>query len=211
MEYVRVDMKEHKFKGEDDFYALHPNGYIPFLELDDGNCLTEGPTIIQFFADLKPEAALAPANGTLTRAQLQQSLRFLSSEIHQVFRAVIHADKSDRYFEASTQKLARHYGWIDNQLASNPYLQGERFTVADAYLFALTGWANASWLTTYIDSGFSVENLGNLRAWYQRMRQRPAVQKSLEEEGLNYYLYCLSRISMYIRYPSFSKWKVTYN
>lgn len=184
LEYVRVDLKKHKFNGEEDFYSINPNGYVPLLELDDGSRLSEGPAIVQFLADQKPEAGLAPTNGTLERAQLQQSLNFLTSEIHQGFHGVFYAGISGRYGEMSKQKLTHRYEWIDQRLASTPYFQGESFTVADAYLYALTGWAKASWLTTYIDSGFSVENYDHLAKWYQRISQRPAVQKALLEEGL---------------------------
>ncbi len=184
LEYVRVDLKKHKYNGVEDFYAVNPNGYVPLLELDDGNRLTEGPAIVQFLADMKPESGLIPANGSLARAQLQQSLNFLTSEIHQGFHAVFYAGISGRYGEASKQKLTRRYAWLDQLLGSSPFVQGENFTVADAYLFALTGWAKASWITTYINSGFSVEDFAHIQAWYERIRARPAVQKSLVEEGL---------------------------
>jgi len=81
-------------------------------------------------------------------------------------------------------KTGKRYAWINEQLGKHPYLLGDSFSVADAYLFALTGWGQAPWLTSYYKADIHFDTLNNLRAWYERVRERPAVQKALQEEGL---------------------------
>ena len=67
---------------------VNPLGYVPFLTLDDGRTLHEGPAIVQYLADQAPTKALAPANGTWERHKLQEWLTFIGTELHKGFRPV---------------------------------------------------------------------------------------------------------------------------
>ncbi len=184
IELVLVDNKKHSFGIDGNFQEINPLGYVPALELDDGTILTEGPAIVQYLADLKPELGLAPANGTIARYKLQQWLSFLTSEIHKGFIPLLYARLAGKYVETAKPKLEDRYAFMDRELAGRPYLAGDTFTVADAYLFALTGWGQASWLTSYIRADIHFDGLRNLQAWYERVRSRPSVQKALLAEGL---------------------------
>ncbi|KRB61490.1 glutathione S-transferase [Rhizobium sp. Root708] len=184
IELMLVDSKKHSFGIDGNFQEINPLGYVPALELDDGTILTEGPAIVQYLADLKPELGLAPANGTIARYKLQQWLSFLTSEIHKGFIPLLYARLAGKYVETAKPKLEDRYAFIDRELADRPYLAGDTFTVADAYLFALTGWGQASWLTSYIRADIHFDGLRNLQAWYERVRSRPSVQKALQAEGL---------------------------
>ena len=93
---VKVDNKTKKTADGRDFLAINAKGYVPVLELDDGQRLTEGPAIVQYLADLKPEAQLAPASGTFERVRLQEWLNFITSEIHKTYSPLFNPDKSDR-------------------------------------------------------------------------------------------------------------------
>ncbi|MCJ2060987.1 glutathione binding-like protein [Methylobacterium sp. J-048] len=180
----RVDHADHKTEEGEDYYAVNPHGYVPALELGDGRVLREGPAILQYLADLKPEAGLAPANGSFDRYRLQEMLGFLNSEIHKGFVPLLYARLAGRWVETAKPKLEARYAWIDAQLAAQDFLLGDTFTVADAYLFALTGWGQAPWLSSYYRADIHFDHLDNLRAWYGRVRGRPAVKAALQEEGL---------------------------
>lgn len=184
VDLVKVDHTSHRTETGLDFYGINPHGYVPVLELGDGNHLHEGPAIVQYLADLKPESGLAPAVGTMERYKLQEILGFLSTEIHKGFIPLLYARLAGNYVETARPKLEARYRWIDAHLADRPFLMGESFTVADAYLFALTGWGQAPWLKSYYKAGIHFDELDNLKDWYARMRQRDAVRKSIAEEGL---------------------------
>ena len=181
---LKVDHREHTVDGDVDYYDVNPLGYVPILELTDGTRLREGPAIVQYLADQKPEMGLAPPNGTLERSRLQEWLSFLTSEIHKGFIPLLYAGLAGKYVDTAKPRLEARYGWIDKQLTDRQFLLGDRFTVADAYLFALTGWGQADWLTSYYKADIYFDDLKNLQAWYGRVRQRPAVQRTLQVEGL---------------------------
>jgi glutathione S-transferase len=182
---VKVDHKTHKTEDGRDFCELSPFGYVPLLELDDGTVLREGPVIVQYLADLKPELKLVPANGTIERYRLQEWLSFLTSEIHKGFIPLLYARLAGTYgSETATPKLVQRYQWLDAQLADQDYLMGGTCTVADAYLYSLTQWGQASWLAPTYKANIHFDDLNNLQGWYRRMRLRPAVRKALDTEGL---------------------------
>lgn len=184
VELIKVDHASHRTETGLDFHDTNPHGYVPALELDGDNILREGPAIVQYLADLRPNSGLAPAAGTLERYRLQEMLGFLSTEIHKGFIPLLYARLAGNYVETARPKLEKRYAWIDEHLAGRAFLMGDTFTVADAYLFALTGWGQAPWLKSYYKADIRFDELRSLEAWYARMRQRDAVRKSIEEEGL---------------------------
>ncbi|WP_188824753.1 glutathione transferase GstA [Brucella endophytica] len=186
VEFIQVDHNDHTTEQGQHFYKVNPHGYIPALELDDGNVLREGAVIVQYLADKKPEMGLAPANGTFERYKLQEMLSFLSTEIHKGFIPLLYARLAGDYLETAKPKLEKRYAWINEHLADKLFLMGDCFTVADAYLFALTGWGQASWLKSYYNAPINFERLKNLQAWYERLKSRDAVQKSILQEGLDF-------------------------
>ncbi|MGG6893866.1 MULTISPECIES: glutathione transferase GstA [Rhizobium] len=186
VELIKVDHTTHKTETGLDFHDINPHGYVPVLELEDGNFLREGPAIVQYLADLKPEARLAAAAGTMERYKLQEMLGFLSTEIHKGFIPLLYARLAGNYVETVRPKLEKRFQWIDAHLADRPFLMGDHFTVADAYLFALTGWGQATWLKSYYKARIHFDELDHLKAWYARVRQRDTVRKSIAEEGLTF-------------------------
>lgn len=168
--------KTHLLKDGTDFYSINPLGYVPLLELDDGTRLTEGPAIVQYIADQVPEKNLAPANGTLARYQMQSLLNFIGTELHKGFGPLFNPATPADYKPAVVERLLKRLAWIDGQLAGKPYLMGEHFTVADAYLFTVTGWAGL----VKVD----ISGLANIAAFRARVAARPAVQAAMKAEGL---------------------------
>ncbi|MDQ1155860.1 glutathione S-transferase [Sphingomonas sp. SORGH_AS 950] len=182
---VQVDHKTHRADDGRDFLELSPFGYVPLLELDDGTHLREGAAILQYLADLKPELGLAPANGTMERYRLQEWLNFLTSEIHKGFIPLLYARLAGTYGTGTAKpKLEERFAWLDNVLAENDYLMGAFFTVADAYLYSLVQWGQAEWLEPTYRADIHFDTLNYLRAWYLRVRTRPAVRRALDIEGL---------------------------
>jgi glutathione S-transferase len=172
----RVDTKAKRTESGRDYLEINPKGYVPALELDNGEVLTEGPAIMQYLADRKPEAQLAPANGTPARYRLQEMLGYINSELHKTYSPLFRAETPAETREERQAYLRRRYELIEKVLARQTWLLGERFTVADAYLFTVTRWAEFVKLDL---SGFPA-----LLAFQQRVAARPAVQAALVAEGL---------------------------
>ena len=140
VELKKVNTKDKTIEGGGDYWKVNPRGYVPALELDNGQVLTEGPAIVQYLADQKPDSGLAPKAGTFERYQLQEWLNFLTSEIHKQFSPLFKPNTPEDYKPVAKENLASRFDWLDQQLAGKDYLMGKQFTVADAYLFVLLGW-----------------------------------------------------------------------
>ena len=175
-EHVLASTKTHQLQDGTDYYRINALGYVPLLELDDGTRLTEGPAIVQYIADQVPKKNLAPANGTVARAQLQSWLNFISTELHKGFSPLFSAATPADYKTLVVDKLISRLEWVDRQLAGKPYLMGDGFSVADPYLFTVTNWA----ARVNVD----ISSFSNLAAFRERMLVRPAVQAAMRHEGL---------------------------
>ena len=174
---ARVDTATKKLADGGDFWAINPKGYVPALQLDDGQVLTEGPAIVQYLADQKPDAKLAPANGTMERYRLQEMLGYINSELHKTYSPLFSPNSSPELRKDREDYLRKRYKPLDERLAKGPYLFGEQFTVADAYLFTVTNWAN------FVKLDLSA--FPNLLAFQARVAARPGVQAAMAAEGLN--------------------------
>jgi glutathione S-transferase len=172
----KVDGKAKRTETGADFWQINPKGYVPALALDNGELLTEGPAIVQYLADLKPESGLAPANGTLARYRLQEMLGYINSELHKTYSPLFKPETPAEVRQERKDYLRKRYALLEGVLAKQLWLLGEHFTVADAYLFTVTNWAKAVELDL---SGFPA-----LLAFQKRVAARPAVQAALEAEGL---------------------------
>ncbi len=175
-EAVLASTKTHKLADGTDFYAINAKGYVPVLELDDGTRLTEGPAIVQYLADRVPERGLAPPAGTMARYRLQEWLNFISTELHKGFSPLFVAATPEEAKAQFRAKLHERLEWVDGQLEGRPFLLGDAFTVADAYLFVVTGWGG------YV--GVDIAPYRQIAAYRARIAERPAVQAALKAEGL---------------------------
>ena len=175
-EHVLAPTKTHQLEDGTDYYSINPLGYVPLLELDDGTRITEGPAIVQYIADQVPDKQLAPANGTLARTQLQSWLNFIGTELHKGFSPLFNAATPADYKTIVIDRLLARLKWVDGQLAGKQYLMGDKFSVADPYLFTVSTWAPRV--------GVDINGLSNLTAFRERMLARPAVQAAMKHEGL---------------------------
>jgi glutathione S-transferase len=173
---VLASTKTHQLADGTDYYTINPKGYVPLLELDDGQRLTEGPAIVQYIADQVPAKQLAPAAGTMERYRLMEWLTFIGTEVHKSFSPLFNKDFPEAGKEIYRKKIAQRLAWVDQQLAGKQYLMGDRFTVADPYLFTVAGWGQ--------HVGVDIKPLANLSAYMARVAARPAVQEAMKVEGL---------------------------
>src|SRR6266850_5474505 len=172
----KVNTKDKSMEGGGDFWKVNPRGYVPVLELDNGERLTEGPAIVQYLADQKPESGLAPKAGTMERYRLQEWLNLLTSEVHKQFSPLFKPNTPEDYKPISKQNLATRFDWLDKQLAGKDYLMGKQFTVADAYLFTVLRWSEPLKL--------DMSRWPNIVAYIARVAARPKVREALKFEGL---------------------------
>lgn len=172
---IKVDNKTKQTADGRDFRTVNPKGYVAALELNDGQVLTEGPAIVQYLADLKPESGLAPRPGTLQRVRLQEWLNFVASEIHAGSAPLFNAALSDEAKAFIRDKLFKRFDFLHDTLAGQDYLTGASFSVADAYLYTVLRWCEF----------FSID-LGRwpaLPPYVKRVGGRPAVQAALHAEA----------------------------
>ncbi len=172
----KVDLKEKKTASGANFLAINPKGYIPALQLDNGEVLVEGVVIVQYIADQKPDSGLAPKAGTMERYRLQEWLTFISSELHKTFSPLFNAAMPDEAKKIFRDRLALRFGYVDKQLAGKNYLMGANFTVADGYLYNMIRWARRVEL--------DLSACPNVVAFEKRMEARPKVIEALKAEGL---------------------------
>lgn len=175
-EVEKVDLSAKKTERGDDYYRINPKGYVPALEMAEGGLLTEGPAIVQYLADRVPEKRLAPPNGTLERYRLQEWLNYISTELHKGFSPLFSPSASEEWKTLVKERLVMRFTLAAQHLADRPYLMGETFTVADAYLFTILRWTG--------HTGVDVSGLPELTAYHDRVAARPAVQATLQAEGL---------------------------
>ena len=173
---VKAPTRTHLLEDGTDYYSINPLGYVPLLELNDGTRLAEGPAIMQYIADQVPEKNLAPANGTVARAQMQGWLNFIGTELHKGFAPLFNPATPADYKPMVVEKLLSRLKWVDEQLAGKQYLMGDAFSVADPYLFNVTNWAP---LVKVDISGFT-----NIATYRAHLAQRPAVLTAMRAEGL---------------------------
>jgi glutathione S-transferase len=175
-EAIAAPTKTHKLADGTDYYTINPLGYVPFLTLDDGKTLHEGPAIVQYIADQAPAKKLAPANGTYERYKLQEWLTFIGTELHKTFSPLFTPGTPEETKTAALDKLKNRLKWVDGELAGKQYLMGDDYSVADGYLFTVTNWGQ------YV--GLDLAPFANVVAYRARVGARPAVLAAMKAEGL---------------------------
>jgi len=169
----KVDIRAKKLADGGDYLQINPKGYVPALKTDDGQVLTEGPAIVQYIADLKPESGLAPRNGSFERYRLQEWLNFISTEIHKQFSPLFNpAYESNEY---SKGNLSKRFEYLNKLLESRKFLLGDGFTVADGYLYTVLNWAKPL--------GIDLARWPALASYHAGIASRPKVQEALSAES----------------------------
>jgi glutathione S-transferase len=172
----KTDLRTKKTAAGSDYYAVNSKGAVPALQLDDGRVLTEGPAIVQYLADQKPESGLAPRAGTFERYQLMEILNFITSEVHKGYSPLFNPKISADWKASALANLGKKFDWLSAFLDNKTFLMGTAFTVADAYLFTVLRWSE------HVEVDLAKWPV--LTAYRARVGQRPAVQEALKAEGL---------------------------
>ncbi len=171
-----VDLTAKKTAEDKDFLAINPKGYVPVLQLDDQQILTEGPAIMQYLADRAPEKGLAPAPGTMARYRLVEAMNYISSEIHKTFTPLFGENTPEETQQTYRATLTRRIEIVEARLKQADYFVGEHFTIADAYLFTTLSWSR------YIK--FDLSPWPAVTAYLERIAQRASVHDAMAAEGL---------------------------
>ncbi|CAI0742266.1 MAG: glutathione transferase GstA [Serratia proteamaculans] len=172
----KVDLALKKTESGADYLAINPKGQVPALLLDDGSLLTEGVAIVQYLADRVPDRGLIPAAGTLSRYHAIEWLNYIATELHKGFSPLFNPKTPDEYKTIAREKLDKQFDYLDSVLAKQHFLLGNKFSVADAYLFTVMRWA--------IALQFDIKKRTQLSAYFDRVAARPAVDATLNAEGL---------------------------
>ena len=173
---VRIDSKTKKTESGADYLAVNSKGAVPALQLDDGRVLTEGPAIVQYLADLKPESGLAPRAGSFERYQLMEILNYITSEVHKTFSPLFNPASSAEVKETAVTNLGKKFDWLSGFLGKKPFLLGNTFTVADADLFTVLNW------TGHVK--IDLDKWPVLAEFKARIAKRPKVLEAMKAEGL---------------------------
>jgi glutathione S-transferase len=178
LELERVDIRAtlHKTASGADYVQINPSGYVPVLQLDDGSLLSEGAVIVQYLADINPQCGMMPPAGLLERYRLQSWLNFIATELHKMYSPwLFHPEYGADVQQIARSKITSRLILVEGYLAEEgPYLTGEKFTAADAYLFVIVGWS------TY--AKVDLTTFPNLRAFMDRVKSRPKVREAMEAE-----------------------------
>ncbi|WP_114393254.1 glutathione transferase GstA [Oleisolibacter albus] len=177
VDLVKVDLRNNRACADGaDFLAINPKGYIPALVLDDGAVLTEGVAILSYVADRAAAGLLAPVHGGMERYRLLEWLTFIATELHKGFGPLWNPATTEAARAAAVDRLLGRLAYVDGVLKDRPFLTGAGFTIADAYLFTVVGWAGFLKL--------DIGHLPHLAAFQARVAARPAVQAAMKAEGL---------------------------
>ncbi len=174
LELKKVDLRTRKVSDGSDYTDINPKGSVPTLVLEDGTRLTEGPAIVQYLADQKPQSGLMPSAGSMDRYRVLEWLNFEGTEVHKSFSPLFRPGTSAEWKEFATAALHRHFDHLSKHLKDRQFLVGDHFTVADAYLFTMLGWG--------AHVGIDVSRWPTLKAYADRIGARPKVQAAVQAE-----------------------------
>ena len=173
---VAVDLRAKTTADGSDYLRTNPKGAVPALELENGEVLTENAVILQYLGDRSGSSDLLPPLGDFRRYRVLEWLNFIATELHKGFGPLWNPASASEWKQATRDQLAKKFDFVEQQLGGGPFLTGNDFTIADAYLFVMLGWSGMH--------GIDVARWPGLTAFYQRAAQRPSVREVLQFEGL---------------------------
>ena len=173
--FHQVALSTKRYDDDRDYWAVTAKGQVPALVTRDGTLLTENAAVLQYVADLAPATRLAPPPTDRARYELQQWLSFIGTELHKQVFAVLYNPRTPPEAKAYALDVALpdRLGLLARALGDRPFLVGDAFTVADAYLLTVLNWAS-----TKLD----LSAWPALVAYHRRMIARPQVKRAFGEE-----------------------------
>ena len=173
-EAVKVDLKEKKTEDGRDYRAINPKGSVPAIELDNGEVLTENAVVLQYLGDRAGSGDWLPGSGEFRRYRVLEWVNFITTELHKSFGPLFKADAADETKAFFRKLIGERLDYVEKEFVG-PYLMGDALTLADAYLFVITGWA---------EKMLGLDRWPKLADFRTRMKERPAVRDVLRFEGL---------------------------
>ena len=177
-ELERVDLAAKKTEKGADFTKINPKGQVPTLMLDNGETLTEGPAIVQYLADRKPESGLVPPGGSMERYRQQEWLNYVASDLHKTFTPLFDPGTPENFRPVAKEKVGKQFDYLDRHLATHQFLSGSKFSAADAYAFTVVNWSRIPSIA------IDLSRWPNLKAYMDRIAARPKVMETMKAEGL---------------------------
>jgi len=172
----RVDLKTKKTFSGEDFWKINPKGYVPCLQLDSGEILTEGVVILQYLADLDSAKKLAPPVGSMERYRIQELLNFIATEVHKNFSPLWNKEAPDVIKQMAIERLGNRLNYLNTTMAGKDFAFGSSFSIADAYLFTVLNWAG------YVK--LEMTAWPHLIKYCERIKSLPSVQSAMKAEGI---------------------------
>lgn len=175
-EAVSVSLKDKKTATGEDYGSINPKGYVPCVKLATGELLTENTALLPYLGELNPDSGMMPAAGTMEAYRVREWLGFISSEVHKVVSPLFRPTTPEATIAAQRELLGRRLAFVEKAIAGKQFLTGDKFTVADSYLFVILSWFGR------VNVDFAP--YPNLKAFHDRVKQRPAVVRAMTAEGL---------------------------
>ncbi|GIX38049.1 MAG: glutathione S-transferase [Silanimonas sp.] len=175
-EYVKVDLRSKTAADGSDFLALHPLGYVPVLQLDDGEALAEVIAILQYIADAAPGAGLAPEAGRRDYYRYLAALSFIATELHKTLGGLFAPGLSEEMKAAITRRVRLRLDQHEARWQGRTWVLGEHYSAADGYQFVVLNWLQFV--------GLELSDWPQLAAHAARVRARPAIQRAMVAVGL---------------------------
>ncbi len=176
VDLVRVDIPNKKTADGGDYWKVNPKGYVPALALDDGQIVTEVGVICQYLADQRPDSGLVAKAGSMERYRQMEALNFAATEVHKQLGALFNPQMTPEMKSVQLGVIERRLNALETMLEGKTYASGDKFNVADAYLFTVLNWTNP----LKID----VSKWPNIKAYMARIAERPKVKETMKAEGL---------------------------
>lgn len=180
-EVVWVDLTKTSLPDGSDYLAVASKGKVPALLRDDGEVLTEVAAVLQYIADLAPNAGLAPPQDDVRRYRIQETLSFIGTEIHkQIFYPLLNAQKTADNISADELRgfvlslLPTQLNTLVKMLGNKAFINGEAFGIADAYLVVILNWVR------FVN--YRLDRWPTLEAYRNRLLELPLVQETLAIE-----------------------------
>ena len=169
-----VDLKSKMVEDGRSYLQVNPKGSVPALELDNGEVLTENAVILQYLGD-RAGSGMLPQLGDFRRYRVLEWVNFITTELHKSFAPLFKVDAGDETKRFFRQQIGHKLDYVEGRLGGGPFLMGDTLTIADPYLFVISGWA---------DRMIGLDNWPNIAAFRERMLERPSVRHVLRFEGL---------------------------
>jgi glutathione S-transferase len=171
----RVDLKSKTLEDGSSYLRINPKGSVPSLELENGEVLTENAVILQFLGDRAGSPTVLPSVGNFRRYRVLEMVNFITTELHKRFSYLFNPETTDEMKQFVIRDITKKLDHVEGVLGRGPFLMGDELTLPDPYLFVITGWT---------EKMIGLEKWPNLRAFRERMLERPSVRHVLRFEGL---------------------------